>query len=211
METPEQQEAFQTKYIPKQTKPKAVQLNGGEMKVNVVTYPPLGQVTVLNSKQAVFQVVLDVDSSKASDAWEVALWYSQGGEWEEQLLKSGGQSFTVQSYQKNCLHFSGILDVKAITNFTVKFRCASEWKWAKDNQGAQDGCIISRGSATLAETKVDDLIGDLNPAIEWEKVTSETPNTSVWSLTASIAGAKGDESAFSKMKLGRPWKGDFLK
>lgn len=214
MEAPEQQEAFQAVYIPKQTQPKPAHLQQGTMRVNVVSYPPLGQVTVVKTgKPATFNVLLEVDESRASDEWHVAVWFSSDDEWRQVDLKPAALTITSfdQPHEHDSVHlqFSGELPQQSITNFTIKFRSGSDWKWVRDNQGAQDGTIISR--PTFEAQDLTDLVGDLNPAFQWSQVLSETPKTSVWSVTTSIDGADGIHSAFKTVKFGRPWKGDFLR
>jgi len=223
MEAPEQTEVFQAKYIPKQTPTKAEHLfDGMTMKAMITSNPPLGQVTLLSEGTPLFTVLLETDESRTSDLWEVSIWYSPKGEdWVELPLKATDsnvvsivQCLKKQNSPTRQLYFSGALDIKTRTNFTIKFRAGPDqpWKWAKDQQGTSDGTLVLKIPAAAISNieNLNELIGDLNPVLEVTKVRSQTPNTSVWSVVAPVEAAKGDNSAFVKIKLGKPWYGDFL-
>ncbi|KAI9743585.1 MAG: hypothetical protein M1818_002900 [Claussenomyces sp. TS43310] len=226
MDSHETTEVFQAEYIPKQTPPKTEYLvEKGNMRASLSSYPPLGEVTVVPSAKVLFTVSLETDERRISEAWQVALWHSaNNGSWKELALNRTTnnsarpailQNVAKEGFSPHRIYFSGTLDIEENTSFTLKFRSRREqsWKWAKEQQGVQDGTIIVEQSWNAVD-EIDDLeelIGELNPAFETKKVQSQTPNTSVWSLGASIAAARDDESTFADLKFGKPWKGAFIK
>lgn len=197
-----------------------------KMKAIICSFPPLGQLTVFESTKITFTVALDVDQSRSRDPWEVVLWYSLNGEnWQETRLESLGhhpeqypvalQNSLKEDLSLSRLYFRSSLAVVETAQFTLKFRADADqsWKWAKDNQGTQDGTINVRGSKAynLAVIDLEEAIGDLSPSIDYKKVSSQTPKTSVWSLKTTVNGARGASSLFTDVKLGKPWHGDFQK
>lgn len=220
-------EVFQAKYIPQQTPPKPEHLSHGSMKATITSYPPLGQVTIVPPGKQHFTISIELDESRASAPWQVALYYTtKSRKWEEKILEKSQNSsgnlpyFLLQDVQKegfspSRIYFYGTLDLDANVVFTVKFRADAnqDWRWVKDGQGVEDGNLIVKSSA-IAVPIYDDLanlIGDLNPAFKSEKVRSQTPNTSVWSIGAPIVAAIGDDSAFADVSFGNPWHGEYLK
>lgn len=217
----EQTEVFQAKFIPRQSDPRPEYEEA--MRVSITSYPPLGQVSVVNGIVAQFTVLLETDESRASGPWEVSLWHSRGTEWFDtplDLLKDPAvfptSLVTSSSNQgtSTSLYFRGELQLDSVTNFTLKFRTDSDqpWKWVKDQQGARDGTVIANSRIVHSKTEeLSDIVGDLNPVFKSDKVMSDTPNTSVWSVTAPAESANGDKSSFADIKFGKPWSGKILR
>lgn len=217
----EQTEVFQAKFIPRQSDPRPEYEEA--MRVSITSYPPLGQVSVVNGIVAQFTVLLETDESRASGPWEVSLWHSRGTEWFDtplDLLKDPAvfptSLVTSSSNQgtSTSLYFRGELQLDSVTNFTLKFRTDSDqpWKWVKDQQGARDGTVIANSRIVHSKTEeLSDIVGDLNPVFKSNKVMSDTPNTSVWSVTAPAESANGDKSSFADIKFGKPWSGKILR
>jgi hypothetical protein len=187
----------------------------------VTSYPPLGQVTFIDDTTVHFNVLLETDESRASDNWEVTLWHSQADEWKgcplDPVGKDQNPPCTIQTSEQAAhhrLYFTASSGIESPMTFTIKFRSAPDqpWKWLKDQQGSLDGTVISR--AQIPKNISDDLgdfLKDLNPILHVKKVLSQSPGTSVWSITAPVEAAQGEESALVDIKLGLPWAGKLLR
>ena len=213
-------DVFQSVYIPKQTPREAYVL--GSVKAMITSYPPLGQVTFVEGTTTPFMILLETDKSRATDAWEVSLWHPNGIEWQESQLKpvkdtAADLPMVIQTSNETTSHhlyFATAIDVVSPMSFTVKFRTAPDqpWKWVKDEQGTLDGIILSKSMIQKSRTEdLHDLIKDLNPVIEAKKVLSQSPDTSVWSLTAPVEAAVGEKSAIVDVMFGLPWAGEILR
>jgi hypothetical protein len=213
-------DVFQSVYIPKQTPRKAY--GDGSMEAVIISYPPLGQVTLVNGTTTAFTVLLETDKSRILDGWEVSLWYSNGIEWREIPLKPVGGTVadipmatqTSNEVRYHHLYFTATVDVVSPMSFTVKFRTAPNqpWRWVKDHQGTIDGTVLLRPMIQESRTEdLHDLIKDLNPIVEAKKVLSQSPNTSVWSVTAPVPAADGEKSAMIDVNFGLPWAGKILR
>jgi hypothetical protein len=189
----------------------------------VSSYPPLNQVTVVSSANCTFTVLLETDRSRASDPWEASIWHSNPQGWVETKLEAlhPGHARMPSSLEPTSdtghqrLFFTGDLEVlEGVLDFTIKFRNSpnAEWRWTKDNQGCPDGTLIRQG---VGRDSIDGGLGDyfknLNPALRWKKVRSQSPGTSVWSIVAPVEAAQGDESAVVDVKFGLPWGGHILR
>lgn len=212
-------EAFQSVYIPKQTPRKAYNLKS--MKAVITSYPPLGQVTLVEGATTTFIVLLETDKSRATDAWGVSLWYSQGEEWREQELNLVDENVDLPlviqipvGTSSHHLYFITTVDIVSSMSFTIKFRSAPDqpWEWVKDQQMALDGIVLSKTKISKSRTEdLDDLIKDLNPIVKATKVLSQSPDTSVWSVTAPVEAADVEKSAMVNIKFGLPWAGKILR
>jgi hypothetical protein len=188
----------------------------------IATYPPLGQVTSLQDSNVTVHAVLDVPRELAGAAWQVALWHAEDNrvEWSEtQLLASPPDARPTDLHEANegmaRLYFTAELAVHSLLTFTAKYRQgsdASEWRWAKNEQGLDDGVLVVDQKPTRDSDPEDlpDLIQDLNPDLRWRGHMSQSPGTRLWSVEAGVDGATGDKSAFAEVLLGIPW-GRFLR
>ncbi len=212
-------DVFQSVYIPKQTPRKAY--GDGSVEAMIASCPPLGQVTLVEGSTSAFVLLLETDKSRASDAWEVLLWHSDGIEWRGTPFKpvrdpAADLPIVIQTSNESAhyLYFTATVDVVSPMSFTVKFRNAPNqpWRWVKDQQGTLDGIVLSKPIAHSCRTEeLHDLIKDLNPIVEAKKVLSQSPNTSVWSVTAPVEAAAGEKSAMIDVKFGLPWAGEILR
>lgn len=206
---------FQAQFIPKQNPPP--HSNSPSMKVVVVTFPGLGQVTKIDYNTTVFTALLEVDVSRSEDPWQVSLWYAEGTEWHEtpMVLSSDPKShpISLQSPQPSPnlhkLYFTVPLTFRLHTNFTIKFRSSPDqkWKWVKEYQGSLDGTILLRSvtSQELISNELGDYIEGLNPNLQSKSHRSQSPGTTLWSLEAPIDAADGQKSNFKDIKFGLPW------
>lgn len=213
---------FQIQYILRQNSPPPP--TDPRMKVYVSSYPPLGQVTPIDKSADVFTALLEVDGSRAASPWQVSLWYSDGGEWREQVLElvkdeaSRAQSLQSPETAANTgakkLYYSTRLAIHRETTFTIKFRSGSEdtWKWVHDHQGLEDGVIVPKSSKAQTSSNLGDYIQGLNPNFKVEPLRSQSPGTTLWSVESSIEAAVGGKSTVKDVTLGLPWgKGKFLR
>lgn len=213
-------DAFETFHIPKPSVRDTYDLS--TMEATVISYPPLGQVTLLNESTAAFVILLETHHSRASDPWEVSLWHSSGEGWQESHLKPHLESpndllSTLQTSTGAALHrlyFRADLEVTSPMVFTIKFRSGPDqtWKWVKENQGSLDGTVLCKSKIPMTQSEsLHDYVEDLNPNLETRKVISQSPGTTVWSITAPVDAAKGEQSAVVNIKFGLPWAGNLLR
>lgn len=213
-------DVFQSLHIPRQTPRKANR--DGNMEALVNSYPPLGQVTLVEGTTAAFVVLLETNRTRLSKAWEVSLWHSHGLEWRESPLKPVGESVVDISMVYKAsdealshrLYFTATIDVISPMSFTLRFRTAPDqpWRWVKDQQETIDGTILSKSKIYKSRTEdLHDLIKNLNPVVEAKKVLSQSPDTAVWSVTTPVPAADGEKSAMINVNLGLPWAGEVLR
>lgn len=204
-------EVFQAKYIlPQKSAPSR---DHPSMKTYISTCPPLGQVTFVKIERVAFTALLEVDESRASDAWEVYLWSSaDGSEWKEIPLQStkSGPTYLREGRQAGThLCFQSQESIALPKHFTVKFRASSEqsWKWAKDHQGSQDGSVVLKTETAQTSISADlgDYIEDLNRDLEFRNHRSQSPGTTLWEVDAEVEAAVGEKSASKDVVFGVPW------
>ena len=211
---------FQTLHIPKPAVVEAHDLL--KMDAMITSYPPLGQITVISGTTTTFTVLLETTQSRASNNWEVSLWYSYGEEWQESPLKSNLESSDnlpsmIQTFNGSPpyrLYFAADVEITSHMVFTIKFRSGPHqpWKWVKDEQGSFDGNILSKSKIPMIKSEIlGDYVKDLNPKLESRNVISQSPGTVVWSVTAPIDAANGEKSAIADLKFGLPWAGKLLR
>lgn len=185
------------------------------MKTYISTFPPLGQVTLIDQSTTVFTALLEVDEGRVSDPWEVSLWHSEGKEWKEvpmELLKDSSFYPTfLQSLKQapNHLIFTTRCPTSLPTSFTVKFRAGPDhsWKWAKEHQGIPDGSVLLKSitSQDSISSNLEDYVEGLNPILKSKNYRSQSPGTTLWAVDAPIEAADGEKSTFRDIKFGLPW------
>ncbi|SPQ18354.1 76a4190c-5657-4e05-95d5-21f92ca54688 [Thermothielavioides terrestris] len=193
------------------------------MSALVATYPPLGQVTILDSSSVTIHAVLEVPRElAAATPWQLALWHSNddGGEWTEAEFAAAVTDddrvtdLHLANESATRLYFTANVVVGSSLRFTVKFRQrdGQEWRWARSEQGSDDGVVVIKKKPTRDSDPEDlpDLIHDLNPALSWKSLTSQAPGTRLWSIEAAVDGTKDNESSYADVPLGIPW-GRFLR
>lgn len=187
------------------------------MKALVQSYPPLGQVTVVNNSRPWLTVVLEVSIHRAQEPWEVSLWTSvDEGEWREAKLGRTEQCLDPQMLQKQppastFLHFSGRLPMQKCASFTIKFRPSKNktWEWVRDEQGLGDGIVLLQCPESPSDS-LQPRIPDLNPEWRITSGVSQSPGTRIWTLQCSIQGSVGKDSSVRSIDIGTPW-GSFLR
>jgi hypothetical protein len=89
--------------------------------------------------------------------------------------------------------------------FTLKFRPNKKapWKWARDQFSIGDGSLYYQ-AATFAEHELPHFFKDISSDFEVETLKPETSRTQLWSLTARVGAASGDQSGNATHTLGLP-------
>lgn len=207
---------FKTLYIPKQkSEPAPVPEN---MKAILQSYPPLSQVTPVESSSSVsFTALLEIPKFRAEESWEVALWHSIDGEdWTEAEVprtksSEAPQALHAESEAVFRIYYATRLAFKKSLRFTIKFRHNSDepWRWIRDEQGLEDGHIVLLPTPTESDNLAD-LIPGLNTAWKVASRMSQAPKTQLWSLEAVVPPAENDLSSYTDIQIGTPW-GSFLR
>lgn len=186
------------------------------MKANVFSYPPLGRVTQLKDKTFQFTALLEVENDYMKDPWEVAVWHSEDGDWEETLLSPASDGDFPTSLQatkpsKTLLYFRTPFFVSSLMTFTLKFRNDPNqpWTWSRDASGVTDGLVLLNLEDSLHRTdeNLGDIIHGLNSELSVKTAASQTPNTQLWTVKADVSPAQEDRSAYADVELGTPWGG----
>ncbi|KAI1209196.1 glycoside hydrolase family 36 protein [Annulohypoxylon truncatum] len=187
------------------------------MAVNISSYPPFGQVTQLKDEDFQFIALLEVDNDLADDPWEVAVWHSStDGDWKETSLSPTPTSHSPvlfqepkPSYAQLC--FSAPFSISSSMNFTLKFRNSHDqpWRWSREILEATDGVVLINPTDSLAamSTSLSDIIHGLNPKLRVNTAASQTLNTQLWTLQASVSSSEDDRSTHAEMDIGIPWGG----
>ncbi|OTA64266.1 glycoside hydrolase family 36 protein [Hypoxylon sp. EC38] len=186
------------------------------MEANVFSYPPLGRVTQLKDKTFQFIALLEVENDHAKDPWEVAVWHSSDGDWEETLLSPASDGdfpalLQAPKPSKTLLYFCAPLFVSSFMNFTLKFRHdpTQPWKWSREALGVTDGVVLINLEDSLhrMDGNLGDIVHGLNPELSVRTAASQTPNTELWTIKADVGPAEEDRSAYIDVELGTPWGG----
>lgn len=90
-------------------------------------------------------------------------------------------------------------------SFTITFRSAEgePWKWANEQFSISDGHLIFHTASTLSDD-LGNFIEGLPDDLKVQSERSETPDTSLWSLTSPVNAASGKESGYTNVTLGKP-------
>lgn len=200
-------------HVPKQKKPRAK-----DMGASVSVFPPLGQVTQVQKTRVQLTALLEVPNDQASQPWELALWHAAGDEdWAETPMSSTDKvPSTLQAVDDRVSRFwfQCEVQVKALLNFTVKFRAGPdrEWRWLRDEQGTEDGTIIVNSVLTTAALPDDfnEILKGHDSDIKVSACRSQSPGTRLWTVEANVEAAQGEESTYKDFNLGLPW-GGFLR
>ncbi|KND91250.1 putative galactinol--sucrose galactosyltransferase 6 [Tolypocladium ophioglossoides CBS 100239] len=183
-----------------------------DMKVQLQSYPPLGQATPVESGDTTLTAVLEIPQDREQESWEVALWASlDGAEWIESILSRidvGLEPQTLQAVPNSVskLYFACSLCFATSVQFTLKFRHEKDepWRWIRDEQGLNDGVIVAT-SPPLTSDMLQDLIPDLDGEWKVSSRMSQSSQTQLWTLEVTIPPADGDTSTFKDIEIGTPW------
>jgi hypothetical protein len=94
-------------------------------------------------------------------------------------------------------------DLRAVS-FTVKFQIGdgTGWKWIKDQSGLDDGQIHYQQSHE--KLGFPEYFHGTSSDLNIRKTSADTPGTKLYSITAPVKPAKGNESGYSRHVLGTP-------
>ncbi|PHH83448.1 hypothetical protein CDD82_764 [Ophiocordyceps australis] len=202
---------FNKNYISKQKPPPP---SDYIMKPHLQSYPPLGQVTVVARGLDIdLTAVLRVPASLCPESCQVALWSSaDGAQWSETALnsisldKDKPSSLQTLAESSSVLFFSCSVSVSCFLQFTFKIRTGPHepWTWVRDDQGFEDGLVVSMLSAAVSEPNCLP-ISNFNNAWKVTSLLSQAPQTVLWSLESHLSPASGDVSSFENIDIGMPW------
>lgn len=207
---------FKTLYIPKQ-KPEPAPV-AENMKALIQSYPPLSQVTPVESSDGVsFTALLEIPKFRAEEGWELSLWHSiDGADWTDGVIPrikstDAPQALHIESDAVSRIYFATKLSFKKSLQFTIKFRpnVNDPWRWIRDEQGVEDGHIVLLPVPTESDDLAD-LIYGLDPAWKVTSRMSQAPKTQLWSLETAVPPGENDLSSYTDVELGTPW-GSFLR
>ncbi|KIW07354.1 uncharacterized protein PV09_02200 [Verruconis gallopava] len=192
------------------------------MYAKIVCHPPLGQPTVVPAGQCAvdFIVLLETaaDSSTSKKQWQVSLWHdldAEGDEWNSSdfteihdddearpSIQSLGSAQSQNKYFK--LTLKGRPANKSTVRFTVRYRANSDapWKWAHSQFSHGDGVLHYQ--ERFEQHDLSHYLRGTSSHIKFESIAAETPDTQLWSLTAPVKAANGDESGYCTHQLGLP-------
>lgn len=189
------------------------------MGVVAVTFPPLGQVSLVPTSETTLTVILKVPSTEALGSWEASVWHSidsnEWGEAQAHPLPADKIPLSLQQEPPSVisLYFSVKLVVAGTCSFTLKFRSEQyePWQWIRDATGIGDGTIIVQKSPPASSPDdIGDVLKNLCPKWSVSRKESQAPRSQLWSLGANAAAAQGETSSQEVIPLGLPW-GGFLK
>lgn len=170
---------------------------------------------LLTNPQTTFHVLLETETKHPS--LEVQIWhnFSNSSSWDSLSLAPSKSSRFIIVQSQHDLHrtwFEGKLTGRPShagpVSFTVRFRTegSHSWKWAHDQTGVNDGQLVYQPplKVILERKDLSLYLDGLSKDVKVERVVSDTPDTMLWSLVASVKGAQGDVSGFSTYKFGVP-------
>lgn len=189
------------------------------MDVIISSFPPLGRVTKIENGDFEFTVLLGVDNDLADDPWEVAVWHSSTNRsWVETPLSLNPTGHPPvlfispkSSYTQLC--FSAHFTISSLMKFTLKYRNSHDqpWRWSQSVFGSTDGVVsinpTNEFATATASTNLSDIIHQLNPVLRVNTAASQTLNTQLWTLRASVGSCENDRPAYVDMDIGIPWGG----
>ncbi|KAL1297870.1 hypothetical protein AAFC00_006393 [Neodothiora populina] len=152
-----------------------------DMFANITCVPPIGRTkTVAIGQDSIrFSVLLETNSTSVDDRdVKVTVWHDQGRhEWVDLPLRRTD-------------------DLKDTTGGQ------SGWKWVNDHSGTADGTIFfQREHEDLDFTG---LFQGMSTDLTIHRESADTPQTKLYSITARVNSAKGQDSGYSNYRLGLP-------
>lgn len=194
------------------------------MFAQITTYPAVGRVTFVDHGEVTFTAVLKVSKSRVSGPGEVSLWYSVDDQsWCESQFKQVQDDdkikhpvsleAVVNRSNAQSHTFTTLVKSASQLRFTVRYRHHAEqsWRWVREEQGSDDGLVFVKPPPRILGNHKDNLgkhLRDLNPDLKVEQKTSQTPETTLWEVRASIDAVQGPDSMWRDTRLGLAWGED---
>ncbi|KAI4226981.1 MAG: hypothetical protein LQ349_006794 [Xanthoria aureola] len=187
------------------------------MVTRIVCYPPLGQTTVVQEKQAELMLCIELEKAEVkAESLEAVLWHSGlNGQWTELPFKhltnvADLSIHTVSNQQRLCSYHSCTLSTAARPaqiHFTLRFRARNQtWQWAKDAFGEQDGEIRFQDPSFKPHTlqsccPTPDLALNIAPT---SGGLGNNAAATVWEISDTVPGAEDPNSGYRTRKIGLP-------
>ncbi|KAI9682070.1 MAG: hypothetical protein M1817_000124 [Caeruleum heppii] len=182
--------------------------------LSVTCFPPLGQATVLahGIDRVQFTVSISTLPQSSSEHWKAAIWHNAGsdGEWtaldlKEQFFGSITCLSSVRDYPRAFTGFLSKPPEHGPLQFTVRYRSAADhdWQWVNHNLGLADGQVLFQGESSLP-TDLKDVLESISPQVTVTPRSSQTPDTALWTLEASVKAAHGTKAGSQEFDLGLP-------
>ncbi|KEQ75924.1 glycoside hydrolase [Aureobasidium namibiae CBS 147.97] len=149
----------------------------------IICSPPIGQPTVISRDQDTVQFSVFLETSAASLVNEqnvrVSIWHNHKGQhdWSELALQASND------------HDDVIGD-------------DAGWKWIKDQSGLDDGQLHYQQSHE--QLGFPEYFHGTSSELNIRKTSADTPDTKLYSITAPIKAAEGNDSGYSRHVLGTP-------
>jgi len=180
--------------------------------------PPIGQPTVISEHQDSIQFAVLLETSAASLVKEqkirVSIWHNHKGqhEWSELPLQASSDFDDVllvnSKSQITRTWYTGELsgrpnDLRPVS-FTVRFQIGDDagWKWIKDQSGLDDGQLHYQQSHE--DLGFPEYFHGTSSDLNICKMSADTPGTKLYSITALVKPAEGNNSGYSRHILGTP-------
>ncbi|KAF7934962.1 uncharacterized protein EAE98_003007 [Botrytis deweyae] len=187
------------------------------MSAQVISYPLLGQTTVIAENQVNITVALFPHNDEETN-WEVALWYgSKGMSWNQLDLTRSDDNIPILAAdpETSVLVFSNTLRQKSLNEqhicYTIKYRRTGEssWRWVNDdpNPVGDAEIIFQKSPATsqLSSIKgyISNLSADIHVKYHGQHEASDSP---VWTLTCPIPASvtSATEPSVQRTTIGFP-------
>lgn len=217
-----------TELLPEQQPPERKEDSHSEdadkMHLKISSWPPLGRSSIVSrhDDSVKFTVLLETASTSLSKQSEpqVCVWHNHNGDsdWGELSLKPIPEDEDVKLFHRSegqnivrkwfSGELSGLPKHGQSVSFTVKFLVdeGHEWKWIKDTTGIEDGQLHYQTKDFTKHSSHDlkHWFNDISSDISVQSERPETDNTHLYSLTAPIKPAKGEDSGYSHHQLGVP-------
>lgn len=199
-------------------------ISPGQIDAKITCSPALGQPTSIsrNQNSVKFTVLLESPSSPlGSDSVEpvVCLWHNHNGhhDWSElQLQPSESFSDVLLADRPDgddvvrrwfTAELPGQPKHGHVVSFTVKFRLStkSDWSWVKETSGIRDGHLHYQTTdwQKHQDYPLGHFLQHISPEIHVGREAPDTPETFLYSLTGTVAPAKGQDSGVTKYTLGK--------
>lgn len=194
------------------------------MDLKVICWPPLGKSSIISrhDNSVKFTILLETSSPSLveQDEPQVCLWHNHNGhtDWAELALKPISDQEDVTLFHRSqdqslarrwfSAELSGLPKHGQVVSFTVKFLVDTSqgWKWIKDTTGIEDGELHYQTNDFTKHSSHDlqHWFNGISSDIAVKNERPETDNTHLYSLTAPISPAKGEDSGWQHHQLGVP-------
>ncbi|KAL2815605.1 glycoside hydrolase superfamily [Aspergillus cavernicola] len=184
------------------------------MSARVISYPPLGQTTCLETEKIKFTVILEVSSGHD---WEVQIWHNIGSsDWSGLSLQDASSTSVplLSGHQDSQVRLVFSEEISrpefesGTAKFTVRYRegPTAEWQWANGKQNLNDGELIFGSMDTDSASSADftKYFDHLSPEVNVEVRKSEAPGADLWRISGPVEEAQHGQQGVANLPLGVP-------